>query len=69
MTEPPMIAAARHVLRALQRDRSAAVILEYALIGALVAVIAIGAVTLFATSATDVWTDVGREVGNALGGP
>lgn len=69
MPEPPTDAAARGSLRALARDASAAVVLEYALIGALVAVMAIGAFTLFATSATDVWTDVGREVGTALGGP
>jgi pilus assembly protein Flp/PilA len=65
----PIAAAVRASLRALARDHSAAVILEYALIAALIAVAAIGAITLFATSATDVWTDVGREVNNALGGP
>jgi pilus assembly protein Flp/PilA len=69
MPEPPTNAPARWFLRALARDASAAVILEYALIAALIALAAIGAITLFATSATDVWTDVGREVNNALGGP
>lgn len=69
MPEPPTNAPARGSLRAMARDASAAVILEYALIAALIALAAIGAITLFATSATDVWTDVGREVNNALGGP
>ena len=68
MTDPPTIDANRQMRPALLPDRSGAVVLEYAMIAALVAVMAISAVILFADAATDVWTGVGQEVGDALGG-
>lgn len=69
MNDPPASDANQQPRRSsIGSDRSAAVVLEYALIVALVAVIAIGAVVLFANSATNVWTNVGQEVGDALGG-
>jgi Flp pilus assembly pilin Flp len=69
MTEASAIAPAREAPVRFIRDRAGAMALEYAIMGALVAVLAIGAFTLFATAATDVWEEVGREVGGALGGP
>lgn len=69
MTDPPARPEFRPWPRPrLATDESGAVVLEYAMIGALVAVMAIGAVVLFAGSATNVWTGVGQEVGSALGG-
>ena len=69
MTDPPPIDAVRRPPRpAFSRDEAGAVVLEYAMVAALVAIMAIGAVILFAESATSVWTGVGQEVGNALGG-
>ncbi len=69
MTDPPAIDAIGQPSRpAFGGDRAGAVVLEYALIAALVAIMAISAVILFADSATTMWIGVGQEVGNALGG-
>lgn len=69
MTDPPASDATwRRPRQTFGREQSGAVVLEYAMIAALVAIIAIGALILFADSATNVWTGVGRDVGNALGG-
>jgi Flp pilus assembly pilin Flp len=54
--------------RALLVDRSGAVVLEYALIAAMVAITAMAAMILFGESATNVWTIIARDVGGALGG-
>jgi Flp pilus assembly pilin Flp len=53
---------------ALLVDRSGAVVLEYALIAAMVAITAMAAMILFGDSATRVWTTIASEVGGALGG-
>jgi Flp pilus assembly pilin Flp len=54
--------------RGLLVDRSGAVVLEYALIAAMVAITAMAAMILFGDSATTVWTTIASEVGGALGG-
>jgi Flp pilus assembly pilin Flp len=53
---------------ALLVDRSGAVVLEYAMIAAMVAITAMAAMILFGASATSVWTTIATEVGGALGG-
>lgn len=47
-------------------DRQAAVAIEYALIGSLVAVIAIGGLTLFGDSASGLWTWLTGELTPAM---
>jgi Flp pilus assembly pilin Flp len=54
--------------RMVLADRSGAVVLEYALIGGLVAIMAISALTLFAGSTTGVWAVIAQEINSALGG-
>lgn len=54
---------------AVLADRRGAVAMEYALLGSMVAVIAIGALLLFGEPATGLWGTVGAEVGAAMGEP
>ena len=54
---------------AMRADRRGAVALEYALLAAMVAIIAIGSLALLGDSATGLWGTVGNEVGAAIGGP
>lgn len=54
---------------AVRKDRRGAVAIEYALLGAMVAIIAIGSLALLGDSATGLWGTVGNEVGAAIGGP
>lgn len=69
MTDPPASNAIwQRPRQAFCGEQSGAVVIEYALVASLVAIMAIGALILFADSATSVWTGVGQEVGNALGG-
>ncbi len=53
----------------VRKDRRGAVAIEYALIGAMVAIIAIGSLALLGDSATGLWATIGNEVGAAIGGP
>lgn len=68
MTDRPAALPASPPRCRLLRDRAGAVVLEYALIGGLVAVMAIGALLLFTSSTTAVWTTIAQEIGGALGG-
>jgi Flp pilus assembly pilin Flp len=54
---------------AMRADRRGAVAIEYALLGSMVAIIAIGSLVLLSDSATGLWGTVGDEVGAAIGGP
>ncbi len=54
--------------RALLACQSGAMVLEYALIGAMVAITAMAALILFADSATSVWATIAQDIGGALGG-
>lgn len=54
---------------AMRADRHGAVAIEYALLGSMVAIIAIGSLVLLSDSATGLWGTVGAEVGAAIGGP
>ncbi len=65
---PAALPASPSRCRRLLCDRAGAVVLEYALIGGLVAVMAIGALLLFTNSTTAVWTTIAQEIGGALGG-
>lgn len=51
---------------ALSEDRLGATAIEYALLGAMVAIIAIGGLVLMGDSATGIWVTVGDEVGTAI---
>lgn len=53
-----------HMLSRLYRDRSAQGMAEYALLAALIAVAAIGAITFLGNSVTDVFNSVGNALGN-----
>ena len=64
----PTAPRSAHPRRALLVDRSGAVVLEYALIAAMVAITAMAAMILFGESATNVWSTIANEVGGALGG-
>ena len=54
---------------AVHGDRRGAVAIEYALLGSMVAIIAIGSLVLLSDSATGLWGTVGGEVGAAIGEP
>lgn len=51
---------------ALWADRLGATAIEYALLGAMVAILAIGGLVLVGDSATGLWFTVGDEVGTAI---
>lgn len=51
--------------RQFAADRSGEVVIEYALIGAMAAIIAIGAFTLFAESAVGVWNTISTAITSA----
>lgn len=55
----------RRMLSRLYRDRSAQGMAEYALLAALIAVAAIGAITFLGNNITDVFNSVGNTLGNA----
>ena len=54
---------------ALFRDRRGATAIEYALLAAMAAIIAIGGFVLLGDAASGLWTTLGTEVGTAIGGP
>lgn len=51
---------------ALHADRLGATAIEYALLAAMVAIIAIGGLVLVGDSATGLWVTVGDQVGTAI---
>jgi Flp pilus assembly pilin Flp len=53
---------------AVHADRRGAVAIEYALLGSMVAIVAIGGLMLLGDSTTGLWGTVGDEVGGAIGG-
>jgi len=59
-----MFSFARAIVTRLYRDESAQGMAEYALLAALIAVAAIGALTLLGNNITDVFNAVGTELGN-----
>jgi pilus assembly protein Flp/PilA len=53
------------MLKRLWRERSAQGMAEYALLAALIAVAAIGAITFLGNNVSDVFNDVGNQLANA----
>ncbi len=53
----------------LAGDRAAAVAIEYALLGALVAILAITGMLAFGEAANGLWNNIGVRIGGALSGP
>lgn len=68
MADPPAERAGMTWHAALCQDRSGAVVLEYAMLGGLVAIMAITALSFFAGSTTNVWAVIAQEINAALGG-
>ena len=60
-----LIDLARSAIARLWREETAQGMAEYALLAALVAVAAIGAITLLGNNITDVFNSVGNELVNA----
>ena len=59
-----MVHVARMLTR-LRREKSAQGMAEYALLAALIAVAAIGAITFLGNNVTDVFNSVGNQLSNA----
>jgi pilus assembly protein Flp/PilA len=55
---------ARSIVARLRRDESGQGMAEYALLAALIAVAAIGAITLLGNEITDVFNSVGNQLAN-----
>ena len=53
------------MLKRLRREKSAQGMAEYALLAALIAVAAIGAITFLGNNVTDVFNSVGNQLSNA----
>ncbi len=53
------------MLKRLHREKSAQGMAEYALLAALIAVAAIGAITFLGNNVTDVFNSVGNQLSNA----
>jgi pilus assembly protein Flp/PilA len=62
---PRLLGLACRTVTRLWRDETAQGMAEYALLAALVAVAAIGAITLLGNNITDVFNSVGNELVNA----
>jgi len=68
MVEPPVLYHATDPpLVVFWQDQSAAVTTEYAILAALVAIMALAGVLAYGDAVASLFTDVSRDVGEALG--
>jgi pilus assembly protein Flp/PilA len=56
-----------HLLRSLYRDESGQDLIEYALVAALIAFAAVGALGILANGINSAFTVIGSKVGSAIG--